>query len=76
MPRIRPAMTHASSGGAVTDPLGRTVVLSAERWVHITTRHPELRPHRADVLEAVQARPAGFQGGGRTRSGATVVGGS
>ncbi len=48
-------MTHASSGVAVTDPSGRTAILSAERWVHITTRHPELRPHRVDVLEAVRS---------------------
>jgi hypothetical protein len=47
-------MAHASSGVAVTDPWGRSVVLSVERWEHITTRHPELRPYRADVLAAVR----------------------
>ena len=44
MPGYRPAKTHASSGVAETGPSGRTVVLSAERWVHSTTRHPEPRP--------------------------------
>ena len=47
-------MTHASSGETVTDPWGRSVVLSVERWMHITTRHPELRPYRANVLAAVR----------------------
>ena len=47
-------MTHASSGVAVTDSSGRSVVLSVERWVHIMTRHPELRPYRADVIAAVR----------------------
>jgi hypothetical protein len=54
MPGYRPAKTHASSGVAETGPSGRTVVLSAERWVHITTRHPELCTYRADVLAAVR----------------------
>ena len=47
-------MTQPFSGAAVADPSGRSVVLSAERWMHITTRHPELHPHRDDVLEAVR----------------------
>jgi hypothetical protein len=47
-------MTHESRGVAVTDPTGRSVVLNAERWMDIKTRHPELRPYRADVLAAVQ----------------------
>ena len=49
-----PVMPHAFSGATVTDPSGRTVVLSVERWTHVVTRHPELRPYRADVLAAVR----------------------
>ena len=48
-------MSHASGGVAVTDPSGRSVALSPERWVHITTRHPELHSYRADVLAAVRS---------------------
>ena len=47
-------MTDASGDLAVIDQSGRSVVLSVERWIHITTRHPELQPHRADVLAAVR----------------------
>ena len=47
-------MTHPSGDLAVTDPSGRSVVLSLERWAHITTRHPELQANRNDVLAAVR----------------------
>jgi hypothetical protein len=30
-------MSHASGDLAVTDPSGRSVLLSVERWMHITT---------------------------------------
>jgi hypothetical protein len=40
---------------AVQDPLGRTVLLTHERWTHIATRHPEISELEADVLEAVRA---------------------
>jgi hypothetical protein len=40
---------------AVQDPLGRTVLLTDERWTHIATRHPEISGLEADVLEAVRA---------------------
>jgi hypothetical protein len=39
---------------ATDDPDGRRVELSQERWDHILARHPELRPFRARVLEAVR----------------------
>ncbi len=38
----------------VLDPDGRSVVLSAARWAHVTDGHPELRNFRKDVLETVQ----------------------
>src|SRR3954451_15869616 len=42
------------------DPDGRPVDLLAERWAHIVgdqparAGHPELRPHRADVVQAIR----------------------
>jgi hypothetical protein len=39
-----------------TDPDGRRVVLSFERWRHVLEDHAELSRHREAVLEAV-ARP-------------------
>ena len=39
-----------------TDPDGRTVVLTFERWRHIVDKHDELHGHRDGVLEAI-ARP-------------------
>ena len=39
----------------VTDPDGRPVELTAERWGHIAARHPELATLRGEVLLAVQA---------------------
>jgi hypothetical protein len=39
----------------VADPDGRPVVLTAERWRHILDGHPELAPHRAQLLAAVRA---------------------
>jgi hypothetical protein len=42
------------------DPDGRPVDLLAERWSHIVgdqparAGHPELRPHRADVMQAIR----------------------
>ena len=45
---------------AVTDPDGRRVELTSERWEHILRRpqgtgHPELEPFQAEVLRAVEA---------------------
>ena len=46
--------------GTMHDPDGRPVELTSERWAHIVgeipggTGHPELRPHRDDVLRAVR----------------------
>jgi uncharacterized protein YuzE len=37
------------------DPRGREVVLTVERWEHITAGHPELEPHQEEVLRAVEA---------------------
>jgi hypothetical protein len=39
----------------VADPDGRPVALTDERWAHIVGGHPELAPHRDDVIHAVQA---------------------
>lgn len=40
--------------GSVTDPVGRLVELTAERWAHIVARHPELEDHLAAVLDVVR----------------------
>lgn len=37
------------------DPRGREIVLTAERWQHIVTGHPELAAHVEQVLRAVRA---------------------
>lgn len=48
-----------------TDPLRRPVLLTAIRWDHIATRHPELRGSQDLVMRAIttpvfqQARPDG-----------------
>jgi hypothetical protein len=39
---------------SVTDPVGRTVILTDERWAHIVDGHPYMAPYRADVLRAVE----------------------
>ena len=36
-----------------TDPDGRVIVLTFERWRHIVDKHDEMRGHRDRVLEAV-----------------------
>jgi hypothetical protein len=38
-----------------SDPLGRTVHLTEERWEHIVGGHPYMAPFRAEVLRAVEA---------------------
>jgi len=40
---------------SIQDPLGRDVVLTAERWQHILDGHPELEAHIEDLVRAVQA---------------------
>ena len=40
--------------GQTTDPSGREIVLTQERWLHILIRHGELKPHRDAVLGAVR----------------------
>ena len=37
-----------------SDPDGRRVVLSEERWRHIVRRHSELEAHRERTLEAIE----------------------
>jgi hypothetical protein len=37
------------------DPRGREVSLSAERWRHIISGHPELEGCRADIVRAVES---------------------
>ncbi len=39
----------------IVDPDGRGVELSEQRWAHIIAGHPELVPHRSEVLQAVEA---------------------
>jgi hypothetical protein len=48
------AMASESSIATVIEPLGRPVTLTAERWSHITARHPELLPFRAEILSTVR----------------------
>jgi hypothetical protein len=38
----------------VSDPNGRTVELTEERWSHITERHPEIQAFEEGVMRAVQ----------------------
>lgn len=40
--------------GVVTDPDGRNVELTDERWSHISERHPEVGPYEDVVMQAVQ----------------------
>jgi hypothetical protein len=37
-----------------TDPLGRKVQLTEERWNHIVEGHPYMAPFRADVMRAIE----------------------
>lgn len=46
----------------VQDPDGHLVELTFERWGHIVVEHPELVPHRAEVLAAVMDPYARVQG--------------
>jgi len=39
--------------GATTDPDGRRVELTDERWSHISERHPEVKPYEDAILRAV-----------------------
>jgi hypothetical protein len=41
---------------STVDPAGRRVVLTAERWRHITTEHPQVTALRAEIVRTV-ARP-------------------
>jgi hypothetical protein len=47
---------------SVSDPDGRLIELTAERWAHIEARHPELRRLQAEVLKAVSAPARTHQG--------------
>jgi hypothetical protein len=40
---------------SITDPRGREVLLTAERWRHIVAAHPELAPYEETILRAVAA---------------------
>jgi hypothetical protein len=40
----------------VTDPQGRIVELTAERWGHVLDIHPEVKPFRAEILRAIETR--------------------
>ncbi len=39
---------------SVTDPLGRTIHLTADRWEHIIDGHPEMGTLHAEVLRAIR----------------------
>jgi len=54
--RPRPRGPIPSHGGddRRCDPDGRSVELTDEGWAHIVGGHPELAPHRDDVIRAVQ----------------------
>ena len=49
--------------GAVSDPDGRHVELTDERWEHIVERHPEIDGYDDEVLQAVGAPDERFPGG-------------
>jgi hypothetical protein len=36
-----------------TDPVGRTVVLDADAWVHILAEHLEMAGHRSAIMATV-----------------------
>jgi hypothetical protein len=64
-----PQLTHQRSSiavrrvplaGVVVNPQRRRVELTLERWQHITTRHPEVASHQADILRAVR-RPTALR---------------
>ncbi len=40
---------------AVSDPQGRVVELTTERWGHVLDIHPEVEPFRAELLRAIEA---------------------
>jgi hypothetical protein len=48
--------------GAVTDPDGRRVELTVERWDHIAERHPEIAASEEAVTRAVEAPDRRMQG--------------
>jgi hypothetical protein len=50
------------SRGRVLSVTGRSIRLSEERWLHIETRHPELKGWKERVLDAV-ADPSFIVGG-------------
>jgi hypothetical protein len=49
--------------GAVTDPAGRRVELTDERWGHIIERHPDIDGRDNEVLQAVEAPDKRLPGG-------------
>lgn len=48
----------------ITDPLGVEVTLTDERWDHILLYHPEMVPHRADLLETLERPGVIYEKGG------------
>ena len=48
----------------IQDPTGFKAILTDECWSHITTRHPEMGPFRASVVEAIR-KPDGIYLGKR-----------
>lgn len=45
-----------------TDPQGRVVELTAERWGHVLEIHPEVKPFHAEVLRAIESPSKQMQG--------------
>ena len=50
--------------GIVQDPTGLEVILTDECWQHVISRHPEMRPFKELVLEAIR-QPNGIYLGTR-----------
>jgi hypothetical protein len=49
--------------GAVSDPDGRRVELTDERWGHIVERHPDIDGRDDEVLQTVEAPEERLPGG-------------
>ncbi len=44
------------------DRQGREVLLSAERWQHIVSAHPEIEVHESEILRAVESPTTALPG--------------
>lgn len=46
----------------IRDRQGRDVLLSAERWQHIVSAHPEIEVHEDEILRAVESPTTALPG--------------